>query len=297
MSYENYTPEVIHAAFDDAHLGRQHWEFLYEKIGELPLQNLWDSCMVFAKVIVNEGSVPDCIKGVDLNSLYDDSVELDATREIELLTPIQQWLSDQVIKSIHTGEINSSLLGRFADGRIDPRRTYVDYDEIEKWLLCRGINTDGDASNDFFSHDLIDALNVIHDAALSAAEMLKMKTYHPDFKIPNNDTREHDHLLFENARLRRQIDNLPNRQQSHKKIHGNTERFARNREQVLGAALHVLTHWPYKCQNSLGKFEATKIAEMIDSKSGLFWPETGEAPLNRQKMEREISKWINSVVK
>jgi hypothetical protein len=297
MSDENYTPEVIHAAFDEAHHGRQHWDFLYEKIGELPLQSLWDACVVFAKIIVYEGSVPDCIKGVDLNSLYDDTVVLDVAREIELLTPIQQWLSDQIVKSINTGEINSSLLGRFADGKIDPKRTYVDYDEIEKWLLCRGIDTDGDASNEFFSHDLIDALNIIHDAALSATQILKTKTYNSDFKIPHNDTREHDHLLFENARLRRQIDNLSNPQQSHKKTHGNAERFARNREQILGAAIHVITHWPEKCQNSLGKFEATKIAELIDSKSGLFWPDTGEPPLNRQKIEREISKWINSTVK
>lgn len=242
MSEDNFTPEVIHAALDDAHLGRQCWDFLYEKIGELPLQNLWDTCIVFARIIVFEGAVPDCIKGVDLNSLYDDSVELDATTEIELLTPIQQWLSDQIIKSIIANEINVNLLGRFADGRIDPERTYVGYDEIEKWLLCRGINTDGDVSNEFFNHDLIDALTIIHDAALSAAQILKTKTYHPDFKIPNYDTREHDHLLFENSRLRRQIDNLSNRQQSHKKIHGNTERFARNREQVLGAAIHVITH-------------------------------------------------------
>lgn len=76
------------------------------------------------------------------------------------------------------------------------------------------------------------------------------------------------------------------------KVHGNAERHAANREQVLGAALSVVTQWPNQCQNKSGKFEATKIAKLIDEKSLLYWPETGEAPLGREKMEREISKWI-----
>lgn len=81
------------------------------------------------------------------------------------------------------------------------------------------------------------------------------------------------------------------------KPHGNTERFAQNREQVLGAALSVLTRWPELCQNSSGKVEATKLANLIDEKALLFWPETGTPPLGRGKMEREISKWINKTGK
>jgi hypothetical protein len=81
------------------------------------------------------------------------------------------------------------------------------------------------------------------------------------------------------------------------KYHGNTERFALNREQILGASLSVITQWPKQCQNSSGKFEATKIARLVDEKALLFWPETGEPPLSREKMEREISKWINKIGK
>jgi hypothetical protein len=77
------------------------------------------------------------------------------------------------------------------------------------------------------------------------------------------------------------------------KPHGNAERFAKQREEVLGAALSVITQWPTECQNSSGKFEATKIAKLVDQKSLLYWPKTGEAPLGLEKMEREISKWIN----
>lgn len=81
------------------------------------------------------------------------------------------------------------------------------------------------------------------------------------------------------------------------KPHGNTERFAQNREQILGAALSVITQWTEQCKNSSGKFEATKIAKLIDEKSLLFWSETGEPPLSLEKMEREISKWINKTGK
>lgn len=76
------------------------------------------------------------------------------------------------------------------------------------------------------------------------------------------------------------------------KPHGNTEINAQKREQILGAAMSVLANWPEQCRNSAGKFEATKIATRIDEKSLLYWPKTGEPPLSREKMEREISKWI-----
>jgi hypothetical protein len=81
------------------------------------------------------------------------------------------------------------------------------------------------------------------------------------------------------------------------KPHGNTELNAQKREQILGAALSVVTQWADQCQNSSGKFEATKIAKLIDEKSPLFWSATGEPPLSLEKMEREISKWINKIGK
>lgn len=91
-------------------------------------------------------------------------------------------------------------------------------------------------------------------------------------------------------------DNAPKKNTS-AKVHGNTERFAQTREQVLGAALCVITQWPNRCCNSSGKFEATKIAGLIDEKALLFWPESAQPPLSREKMEREISKWINKIGK
>lgn len=77
-----------------------------------------------------------------------------------------------------------------------------------------------------------------------------------------------------------------------KKPHGNGERFAKTREEVMGAALSVLAKWPDQCQSSSRKFVAAKIAALIDEKALLFWPLTGNPPLGREKIERNISEWL-----
>lgn len=77
------------------------------------------------------------------------------------------------------------------------------------------------------------------------------------------------------------------------KPHGNTERFAKKREQVLGAALSVLARWPNECKNGLGKIEATKIRELIENKGYLFWRENGEPPLSTGEIEKLIREWLN----
>ena len=77
-----------------------------------------------------------------------------------------------------------------------------------------------------------------------------------------------------------------------KNPHGNGERFAKTREEVMGAAFSVLAKWPDQCQSSSGKFVAAKIAALIDEKALLFWPLTGNPPLGREKIERNISEWL-----
>ena len=288
MPDENQTHEIIHDDYNDG----QYEDFLYEMLGELPLLSLWDVCIVVARMMFYSGSVPDCIKGMDLNLLHGTS-NSDFYDNQAILKPIQSWLSEQIIKSIDNQEVCSKLLGRFADGKIDAKRTYVDFNQIDKWLMCRDITLDDDASNDFFIYDRLYALKPVYNAALSASQILKTKACNPNFKIPINDSIENDQLLFENDRLRRQIEQIPSRQLNHKKTHGNAERFAEKREQVLGVALSVITQWPDQCRNSSGKFEARKIAKLIDQKSPIYWPLTGEPPLSLDKMEREISKWIN----
>ncbi|WP_152565198.1 hypothetical protein [Methylobacter sp. BBA5.1] len=293
---ENYKPEVCHAALDQAYQTKQYHDFIWDLIEEIPIITLWDACFGFARVLAYSGSVPECIKDADLDSLY--QLSKPNISDSELLKPIQEWLSDQLIKSICKKEIEPSLVGRFVDGAIDPKRTFVDSSQITDWLVCRGINIEEGSGYELFTWEAASYTEFIYQAILRASQLLASKAYDPDFEISNNDTRENDYLFFENARLRLQIEQLPKQSQfTKKKTHANAERFAKNREQVLGAALNVISHWPEQCQNGAGKYEATKIAKMIDEKSLMFWPQTGEPPLSLDKMEREISKWINSTVK
>jgi len=78
------------------------------------------------------------------------------------------------------------------------------------------------------------------------------------------------------------------------KPHGNAKHNSANRQKILGAALSVLATWPDLCKTKTGKVEATKIATLIDEKSGLFWceSETGDAPLAHETSVVLIRKWL-----
>lgn len=77
------------------------------------------------------------------------------------------------------------------------------------------------------------------------------------------------------------------------KPNGHTERHAQNREQVLGAALHAVLHWPEECKNKNGYVQARKIAKCIENHSVFLFPETGASPLSEGQMERIVGKWVN----
>ncbi len=76
---------------------------------------------------------------------------------------------------------------------------------------------------------------------------------------------------------------------------GHKERHAKNREEVLGAALSVLAAWPEKCRYSNGKINASAIAELVIEKGYQFWHENGEPPLKKDKISRLVSDWIGKV--
>ncbi len=79
------------------------------------------------------------------------------------------------------------------------------------------------------------------------------------------------------------------------KPNGHEERHAKNREEVLGAALAVMTAWPEKCRFNNGKINASAIADLIIEKSYNFWRETGEPPLKKDGITRLVSDWINKI--
>ena len=71
------------------------------------------------------------------------------------------------------------------------------------------------------------------------------------------------------------------------KVHGNTEVNARNRVSVLSAAIYCKEHFPDQCKNY------TAWARVIVDKALLFWPETGEPPMQ----ERQIAALLSSANK
>lgn len=75
------------------------------------------------------------------------------------------------------------------------------------------------------------------------------------------------------------------------KTHGNTERHAQKREQILGAAFAVLARWPEECRDTKGDPIASKIASMIDAKADLFWPDA-KPPLEIDSIAEHLRDWI-----
>jgi hypothetical protein len=75
------------------------------------------------------------------------------------------------------------------------------------------------------------------------------------------------------------------------KPHGNTERYAANREQVLGAAFAVLAKWPEVCKDEKGEPVASKIAAMVDAKADLFWTDA-QPPLATDSIADHLRDWI-----
>lgn len=284
-------------AFKDAEQTEHYSNYLGSELDKLPLLHLWDECFLAAIGIFYNHVIPDCVQGLNWKEL-EKARELDVNEgTAALLEPLQQWIFDQIAQSIKEKEIQPILIGKFIDGRINPKRTYVGLEIIDDWLITRGIGSIFHEL-EYFSEALMDSLTRIHDAIEAESALLSAKIYNPALELSDVIPKEnHIDVHLENWKLRGLLKRQTSAPSPKISSHGNAERFAKNREQVLGAAIHVITHWPDKCQNSSGKFEATKIASMIDSKSGLFWPEKGEPPLNRQKMEREIGKWINSFVK
>ncbi len=61
------------------------------------------------------------------------------------------------------------------------------------------------------------------------------------------------------------------------------------REQVLGAALAVMTAYPERCTDAVG------IRRAIDDNASLLWPETCRPPLTSMEMERLINRWLSRI--
>jgi hypothetical protein len=174
---------------------------------------------------------------------------------------------------------------------IDTKRTYIDLEQFHNWQYCRNLNAKPD-EEDFEEDELLDkyirkSFSFLRGSIKAQASVLRAKIYLNDFNAPKVIQDE------ANAKVRLALDDLSKKNVPTSKVpNAHSERHATNREQILGAALSVVTKFTVSCQNKEGKFEATKIAHMIDEKAYLYWRDTAEPPLSLSKMERIISDWL-----
>jgi len=73
---------------------------------------------------------------------------------------------------------------------------------------------------------------------------------------------------------------------------GKAEVYAKDREEVLGAALAVLAQYRDQCITSTGTIKGAKIAKLVIDKAPLFWPSTHEPPLKSETIPKIINEWL-----
>ena len=74
---------------------------------------------------------------------------------------------------------------------------------------------------------------------------------------------------------------------------GNTEANASKREEILGAAIAVITNFPKECSWG-GSIVGKRVYKQIYEKSLLWWPD-GEVPLGDETSIELINKWLKSI--
>lgn len=287
---------AIHVSFDD---------YLNAKIGDMQLINVDDVCMAIALSWAYDTEIPENIvtkKQMQLITLAqesDDFGDFDANT-IETLKPVQNWLVNNICLAIQKKELKPLIIRLSFDGKVDSSNTYVHEDDISKWLAYRDIYgsmfSDGFNALKYWEKYIEPIYNTIRHSSY----LLSDKINRCAIQNTDTDTSGSYESSYLNIRTR---DNLERKvkfleQQLHKQIspvNKHVERHAKNREQVLGAALSIIINFPEQCKNSTGKFEATKIRALIEEKALLFWPKTGEPILGTEKIEREIRKWINNI--
>ena len=79
-----------------------------------------------------------------------------------------------------------------------------------------------------------------------------------------------------------------------KKPHGNTERHAGNREEVLGAALAIALHFPEECRFKNNKPNAARIRELVEKIPYENWPGGEGPPLMTNRIATTINSWLNN---
>jgi len=291
-------------------------DYINKQIGKLQLINIKDACMGIAITLFYSGDLP---KGVltkskleELKKIkYSKSIEHDV-RVVELLKPVQNWLLNIVCKAIKQKEIKPEILSVDETGNINSTKTFIQDGRVIKFLGYRGIHAEvyGNESTDWkwFNDSYHRIYKCVLDVSNRLSNEINRRYLSQDKHSPAQD--EHEvletnsepftdfysqseiqSLKKENEKLKIKIQEV-----DYQQVDKHMERHAVNREQVLGAALSVVCSFQEQCKNKRGKIEATKICNLIEEKSPLFWPDTGEPILSTESIERLIRKWMKKTV-
>ena len=120
----------------------------------------------------------------------------------------------------------------------------------------------------------------------------RLDRYYSAFSLPENSIlvvrtealRVFEQLISEDA-------NENNTDNPTIKSNGHKERHAQKREQIFGAAFAVLAKWPDECCDTKGEPVASKIANLVEAKASLFWPDS-HAPLTVDSIADHLRDWI-----
>ena len=72
--------------------------------------------------------------------------------------------------------------------------------------------------------------------------------------------------------------------------------YDKNRENILGMALAIVSACPDQCKNDKGQITAEKILELIEEKHQ-FWPENPRADVPLSGYTDLINKWLKTIAK
>jgi hypothetical protein len=274
---------------------------IYKKLNEIAFLNLWDECFIIA-IEMNVGRVE--FEEVKLNySLIEGKDILTEGESKEFWMPMQNKVFELVCNSIEEGEMDALYIGRYLNGSIKGEDTFVHRDELDKWMESRGLER-GEPSFRF-EDESVKLFSDMEKSVLSYAYEHAKIVYVP--QEVNEKDWSIEELEFENRQLKASnelmssiLDDFHKTSQARtlnntkifEKQNRHKERYAVNREQILGAAMSVIANYSAQSRNSNGKVEATKVRTLIEDKSPLFWESQSEPPMKTEGIERLIREWL-----
>lgn len=183
---------------------------------------------------------------------------------------------------------------------------YEDVARLDTWLLhseaipyCRAVEPSQWSSIEHGYRDWTDKLTPLIKAGVGVTLMV----INPDAKEKDWRVKPKEFVKWlhsKGMRPRKELEDVLSIQYKVKKeiktsVHQNVEVNAQKREQILFAALSVLSRWPDECKKKNGQISASAIANLIEQKS-IIWFGYDELPLEKRGMINLISKSLKSTL-